>query len=79
MKNVWSRTGTINIGADMYTELFTIPEGLQLTPSYFVKLSLKNKYGVLLSENTYWLSSSEKPDYSELWLNLNGSIGCFGV
>lgn len=66
MKKVWSRTGTMNVSADRYSELFTIPEGLNLTPVYFVKLSLKKRDGVVLSDNTYWLSSSEKPDFSEL-------------
>ena len=66
MKKVWSRTGTMNVSADRYTELFTIPEGLNLTPVYFVKLSLKKRDGVVFSDNTYWLSSSGKPDFSEL-------------
>jgi exo-1,4-beta-D-glucosaminidase len=66
MKKAWSRTGIINIGADIYTELFRIPEGLNLTPVYFVKLSLLSKTGKVLSENTYWLSSSGKPDFSKL-------------
>jgi len=66
MKTVWLRTATVNIGADMYTELFSIPSGLHLTPVYFVKLELKRKGGSLLSENTYWLSSANKPDYSTL-------------
>jgi len=66
MKRVWYKTGMIDVGADMYKELFLIPKGLKLTPVYFVKLSLKNKDGMMLSENTYWLSSEAKPDYSSL-------------
>lgn len=66
MKRVWYKTGTIDVGADMYKELFLIPKGLKLTPVYFVKLLLKNKDGELLSDNTYWLSSSSKPEYSSL-------------
>ena len=66
MKRVWYKTGMIDVGADMYKELFLIPKGLKLTPVYFVKLSLKNKDGMMLSENTYWLSSETKPDYSSL-------------
>jgi beta-galactosidase/beta-glucuronidase len=66
MKRVWYKTGMIDVGADMYKELFLIPKGLKLTPVYFVKLSLKNKDGMMLSENTYWLSSESKPDYSSL-------------
>jgi beta-galactosidase/beta-glucuronidase len=66
MKDVWNRTDTVSIGADMYRELFTIPGKLKLTPVYFVKLELKRKDGIILSENTYWLSSESKPNLSPL-------------
>lgn len=66
MKKVWFRSESVNAGADMYSELFTIPEGLHLTPIYFVKLELKRKDGRLLSENVYWLSSTNKSDFSAL-------------
>ncbi len=66
MKLVWIRTATVNIGADMYRELFSVPQDFITTPVYFVKLELKRKNGSMLSENTYWLSSAEKPDYSVL-------------
>ena len=66
MKTAWYRSQPVDIGADMYSELFTIPTGLHLTPVYFVRLELKGKDGRILSENTYWLSSSDKPDYSAL-------------
>jgi exo-1,4-beta-D-glucosaminidase len=66
MKDVWNRTDTVSIGADMYRELFTIPGKLNLTPVYFVKLELKRKDGIILSENTYWLSSESKPNLSPL-------------
>ena len=67
MKTVWNRSEVVNIGADMYKELFSIPQGgLHLTPVYFVKLELKSKDGSLLSDNTYWLSSENKSDFSIL-------------
>jgi hypothetical protein len=66
MKTQWFRSEPVNIGADMYKEIFSIPSGLNLTPVYFVKLTLRKKGGSLLSENTYWLSSANKPDYSTL-------------
>ncbi|MCX6255789.1 MAG: glycoside hydrolase family 2 [Bacteroidia bacterium] len=66
MQTVWFGSEPVNIGADMYKELFSIPQGLQLTPVYFVKLELKRKDGSLLSENIYWLSSANKPDFSLL-------------
>ncbi len=50
----------------MYRELFSVPQDLITTPVYFVKLELKRKNGSMLSENTYWLSSADKPDYSAL-------------
>lgn len=61
----WFKSEPVSVEADSYKELFTIPAGKIPTPVYFVKLELKRK-GKLLSENTYWLSSSEKPDYSAL-------------
>ena len=66
MKTQWFRSEPVNIGADMYKELFSIPSGLHLTPVYFVKLTLRKKEGSILSENNYWLSSENKPDYSTL-------------
>jgi exo-1,4-beta-D-glucosaminidase len=66
MNTTWFRSETVNVGADMYKELFSIPKGPVKTPVYFVKLELRNRGGLLLSENIYWLSSSEKPDYSAL-------------
>jgi exo-1,4-beta-D-glucosaminidase len=66
LKTIWAKTEPVNIGADMYKEFFSIPKGLLLTPVYFVKLELRNKDGNILSENMYWLSSAEKPDYSAL-------------
>lgn len=66
MKTVWMKSESLNIGADMFKELFEIPHGLKLTPVYFVKLGLKEKDGTMLSENVYWLSTGALPDYSGL-------------
>ncbi len=66
MQKVWARSETVNIGPDRYMELFTLPGDLQLTSIYFVRLKLERKDGTLLSENVYWLSSDDKPDYSAL-------------
>jgi exo-1,4-beta-D-glucosaminidase len=66
MKTVWKKNEWLNIGADMYSELFEIPQGLDLTPVYFVRLSLKKKDGTTVSENVYWLSTGAIPDYSSL-------------
>jgi Exo-beta-D-glucosaminidase Ig-fold domain/Glycosyl hydrolases family 2, TIM barrel domain len=66
MKSVWTMENKFNIEADDYHELFSIPQGLPLTPVYFVKLKLCRKDGSLLSENLYWLSSSNPSDLSSL-------------
>jgi hypothetical protein len=66
MKTVWKRSESLNLGADMYKEIFEIPKVLNLTPVYFVKLGLKRKDGTFISENVYWLSSSAVTNYSDL-------------
>ncbi len=65
MNVLWAKVEPVNVEADSYKELFTVPSGKVTTPVYFVKLELKRK-GQIVSENTYWLSPSEKPDYSSL-------------
>ena len=65
MNVLWFKSEPVSIEADCYKELFSVPTGKISTPVYFVKLELKRK-GHLVSENTYWLSSKEKPDYSAL-------------
>ncbi len=62
---LWAKSEPVTIAADSYKELFSVPTGKISTPVYFVKLELKRK-GHILSENTYWLSSLDKPDYSSL-------------
>jgi exo-1,4-beta-D-glucosaminidase len=65
MKTVWNDMRQVIIEPDTYKELFPLPKGLRLSQVYFVRLTLKNK-DRLISENTYWLSASKKPDYSKL-------------
>jgi L-threonylcarbamoyladenylate synthase len=65
MNVVWFKSEPVSVDANCYKELFSVPTGKISTPVYFVKLELKRK-GHLLSENTYWLSPLEKPDYSAL-------------
>lgn len=66
MKSVWSRTDTMNIGADQYLELFPIPHGIPLTPVYFVRLELVRRDSDLISENMYWLPSDGRTNLSLL-------------
>jgi len=66
MKTVWSDKRPVSIGADTYKEFTHLPEGLKLTPVYFVKLRLTGRNRELISENIYWLSSVVNPDFSIL-------------
>jgi hypothetical protein len=66
MKTIWTSSEILNLEADRYHELFTVPQGHNTTPEYFVKLKLKRKDGSTLSENTYWMSSLKQPDFSRL-------------
>ena len=65
-KKVWSKVMSINAGADSYSEVFRIPGHLPVTNIYFVKLQLRDSNGKLISENTYWQSPKDPPDYFAL-------------
>jgi hypothetical protein len=65
MNVLWFKSEPVEIAEDSYKEIFSVPTGKITTPVYFVKLELK-RAGKIISENTYWLSSLEKPDYSAL-------------
>ena len=54
MKELWSYTGTISVKADSYQEGEYIPKPMTDSPVYFMKLTLKNKNGGLISDNLYW-------------------------
>jgi len=44
-------------GADSSTKAFDLPKPEGLTPTYFLKLDLRDAAGKLVSENFYWLST----------------------
>jgi len=59
-KEMGSREATIDLGADSSTKAFDLTNPDGLTPTYFLKLELRDAAGKLVSENFYWLST--KPD-----------------
>jgi len=52
-----SREATLDLGADSSTKAFDLPTPDGLTPTYFLKLELRDADGKLVSENFYWLST----------------------
>ena len=55
-KEKGSREATIDLLADSSTKAFDLPKPDGLTPTYFLKLELRDAAGKLLSDNFYWLS-----------------------
>src|SRR6266481_1980379 len=55
-----SREATLDLSADSSTKALDLPNPEGLTPTYFLKLELRDASGKLVSENFYWLST--KPD-----------------
>jgi exo-1,4-beta-D-glucosaminidase len=62
----WKKEVKFTIEEDRYKELFKLPEIEGLTPTYFVKLELKDQNGNIVSDNFYWFSSKDKVDFSDL-------------
>jgi len=59
-KEKGSREATMDLAADSSTKALDLPNPEGLTPTYFLKLELRDAAGKLVSENFYWLST--KPD-----------------
>jgi len=51
-----SREATLDLGADSSTKAFDLPNPDGMTPTYFLKLELRDAAGKLISDNFYWLS-----------------------
>lgn len=66
LKIWWEREIKINVGANRYQEVFSVPQPSEITPVYFVKLELIDGTGKILSENLYWESSKTPEDFSDL-------------
>jgi len=62
----FSKTVTVDIPPDSSNKVFVLPELQGLTTTYFLRLTLEDPAGKLLSSNFYWLST--KPDVSD-WKN----------
>jgi exo-1,4-beta-D-glucosaminidase len=56
----FSRTAAIDIAQDSSTRVFVLPQIAGLSRTYFVRLSLNDSDGALISSNFYWLST--QPD-----------------
>lgn len=60
MKERYSRQEALDAAADSTNNIFTLPEISDLTPVYFLKLTLADASGKLVGSNFYWLTS--KPE-----------------
>jgi exo-1,4-beta-D-glucosaminidase len=65
----FSKTTPVDIAEDSAAKVFELPQIEGLTKTYFVKLTLQDAAGKLVSSNFYWLST--QPDVSD-WAAGNG-------
>jgi exo-1,4-beta-D-glucosaminidase len=56
-KEKTSRDATIDLAADGVSKAFELPAPDGVTPTYFLKLELRDAAGKLVSDNFYWLST----------------------
>jgi exo-1,4-beta-D-glucosaminidase len=56
-KEKGSREATVDLAADSSTKSFDLPKPEGLTPTYFLKLELRDAAGKPVSDNFYWLST----------------------
>jgi len=60
MKERFTRQETLDIAADSTNKVFVLPDLVDLTPVYFLQLSLRDASGKLVGSNFYWFSN--KPE-----------------
>lgn len=60
LKKAFSKEETVNVAPNSSTRIFELPELDGLSTTYFVRLTLKDSTGKLVSTNFYWLST--RPD-----------------
>ena len=66
MKEKFQKESTIDVQADSTLRAFTIPTIADLTPVYFIHLTLADSAGVVKSTNFYWLSTkAETSDFEK--------------
>ena len=59
MSEKYSHDATFDLPSDGVRRVFTIPQIDNLSPVYFVRLTLSDSSGKLVSSNFYWLSTKE--------------------
>jgi exo-1,4-beta-D-glucosaminidase len=62
----FSKTISLDLPADKNVQAFVIPEIEELTPTFFLKLTLEDAAGKLVSDNSYWLAAKDDvPDFEK--------------
>lgn len=71
MTEKFSAQTNVDIGSDGVERVIMLPEPAGLSPTYFVKLTLEDSAGQLVSDNFYWLSTQgdtlDKPREGSDW------------
>ena len=62
----WERQVELNMGANCYQEVFSVPQLSKMTPIYFVRLQLIGPDGRVLSSNLYWEQSKPMAGWSHI-------------
>ena len=62
----WQGAERIDVGANTFRDVFTVPTVEDLSPIYFVHLCLEGAHGDVISRNLYWLCSGPQPDLRPL-------------
>lgn len=62
----WEKTAKIDMPANVYREVFTVPREMEASPIYFVKLDVKDASGKVISDNFYWLTPNGSGDFARL-------------
>jgi len=60
MTEKFSQDATLDAAADSTSKVLTLPELADLTPTYFLRLTLADRTGKVVGSNFYWLSSKPK-------------------
>jgi exo-1,4-beta-D-glucosaminidase len=59
LKPRFTRDATVDLPADAVVKAIALPSIADLTPTYFLRLSARDRSGKVLSTNFYWLSTQE--------------------
>jgi exo-1,4-beta-D-glucosaminidase len=60
MSEKFSREETVNAPADSTNKIFALPEIQDLSPTYFLRLTVQDSTGRIVGSNFYWLSTSSE-------------------